>query len=139
MQCQVTPEAQLAELSDYLRVEACVRGFSFLCQRLFGVTMVPVPLQPGMHLGVGRQLTERHMRNALLWLLLRKVPDRDGYQDTCALYVARRFAMFCPDHGSRCRRICRAGEGWADGISKYALEDMDHGILGHIYLDLLPR
>ena len=46
-QGQVNPEGQLAELSDYLRVESCVRGFSFLCQRLFGVSMTPVPLQPG--------------------------------------------------------------------------------------------
>ena len=46
-QVQVNPESQLAELSDYLRVDSCVRGFSFLCQRLFGVTMVRMPMQPG--------------------------------------------------------------------------------------------
>jgi len=35
--------------------------------------------------------------------------------------------------------IASAGEGWADGVVKYALEDEDSGVLGHIYLDLLPR
>lgn len=32
-----------------------------------------------------------------------------------------------------------AGEGWAPGVQKLALQHPDEGLMGHIYLDCNPR
>ena len=147
-QGQASPESQLAELSDYLRVESCVRGFSFLCQRLFGVSMTPVPLQPG---AVHDQQLSLVLYGLLTWSTISKrglvlITAEEVEQalsitesNVCVSKAElQRIYHMDPVFRMQCLPTC-TGEGWADGVVKYALEDGDSGILGHIYLDLLPR
>lgn len=64
--------------------------------------------------------------------------------ETCSWHRSVRLALLarCTKSLARLRSALlplSTGEGWAEGVVKYALEDTDSGLLGHIYLDLLPR